>query len=68
MNNKARIENIRYKYYTSEDHETLRGHTVQLDIYYEDNFEVKKRHIVLTQKDLIIAALKKHQWITDNQE
>ncbi|MEM0173494.1 MAG: hypothetical protein QXI16_03190 [Sulfolobaceae archaeon] len=62
---KKRIENVKHVYYEKDKHPSLKGHTIQVDIYHEKDGTIIKDHIILTQKDLVIAALKKHDYFND---
>ena len=60
--NKTTVENIRHKFYGKDEHNTLKGHTIQMDVYFLQDNAIKKEHIILTQKDLVITALKKLEY------
>ena len=60
--NDLRMKNIRHKYYPKGEHKSLLGHTVHMDMQWVEDNKIQSKHIIMTQKDLFIQALKKLEY------
>lgn len=57
------VAKFTYKFYKKGDHDKLLGHTMFVKLpYVSDDLKIKEDFIVLTQKDLFLAAIKKQEY------
>ena len=60
-----RMKNVRHKYYAKDEHKSLNGHTIHADmVFLNERNQIVEKHVILTNKDLFITALKKLDYMT----
>lgn len=61
---KYQVTNVRTKFYGKDEHKTLKGHTVHMDIaYINDKQEIVQEHIILKWTDLVKAGISKLEYL-----